>query len=276
MRRDWGVGMEMTIPGVMAVALASIAVSMLVLWLISIPLKDVSFIDCFWPIGFLVVTTSIYVVFRPSGANALILLILCAVWSLRLGVYLFARWRREGIDGRYQALVNKAQGNVHLFTLRKVFMLQGGMMFVVSLPLQLGQLPGEVWLGPQLLGLGPLVWLGSALALLGIVFESVGDAQLARFKANPANHGTVLDTGLWRYTRHPNYFGDCCVFWGFYLIACDNGVGALSLPGALVITWLLTRWSGAALLERRMQRSKPEYADYVRRTPAFIPGKPGT
>ncbi len=267
--------MEMSIPTVMGVALGAIAVSMLALWLISIPLQDVSFIDCFWPIGFLVVTAAVYLVFQPANPNALILLLLCAVWSLRLGIYLFSRWRREGMDGRYQALVNKAEGNVHLFTLRKVFMLQGGMMFIVSLPLQLGQLPNDPpWLAVQMLGVSPLVWLGIALALLGIIFETVGDAQLARFKADPANEGTVLDTGLWRYTRHPNYFGDCCVFWGFYLIACDNGIGALSLPGALVITWLLTRWSGAALLERRMQRSKPEYADYVRRTPAFIPGAP--
>jgi len=110
--------------------------------------------------------------------------------------------------------------------------------------------------------------------VVGIVFESVGDAQLAAFKRDPANKGKVLDTGLWRYTRHPNYFGDACVWWGLWLIAAETGVGLWSIAGPIFLTFTLTRWSGIGITEKAINRSRPGYADYVKRTSAFVPWPP--
>jgi steroid 5-alpha reductase family enzyme len=205
--------------------------------------------------------------FPFGGAHAQILTALVVVWGLRLGLYLLWRWRREGADGRYLALTKKAKGNVHLYTLLNVFALQGALMWIVSLPLQLGQYGA---MGAP----GPLALAGTALAIAGIFFESVGDWQLARFKGVEANRGKVLDSGLWRYTRHPNYFGDLCFWWGCYFVACEAPYGWMSIPGPAIMTFLLVKWSGAALLERRVQRSRPAYADYMRRTSAFIPWPP--
>ncbi|HEY4345197.1 MAG TPA: DUF1295 domain-containing protein [Parvibaculum sp.] len=251
----------------LAANFGAVAAMMLVLWLISIPLRDVSFIDSFWAFGFVLVSCVTMRLFPFGGLHQQVLTTLVVVWGLRLGFYLLWRWRREGADGRYVSLTKKAKGNVHLHTLRTVFLLQGILMWIVSLPLQLGQYGAGG-------GLGVLAMAGAALAVIGILFESVGDWQLARFKGNEANRGKVLDSGLWRYTRHPNYFGDLCFWWGCYLVACEAPYGWMSLPGPLVMTFLLVKWSGAALLERRVQRSRPAYADYMRKTSAFIPWPP--
>ena len=149
-----------------------------------------------------------------------------------------------------------------------VFALQAPLQFVVCLPVQLGQVSDN---GP----LGPIGLAGVALAMVGIVFESLGDWQLVRFKADADNRDKVLDTGLWRYTRHPNYFGDACVWWGLWLIAAETGlVGILSVAGPILITVLLTRWSGVPTVEGRLRRKRPGYEAYVARTSAFIPMPP--
>lgn len=255
------------VPTLLAANLAAIALMMLALWGISILLGDVSFIDSFWAFGFLLVGCVTTRLFPFGGVHQRLLLVLVAAWGLRLGFYLLWRWLREGPDGRYRALLAKARGDRNLYALKAVFALQGLLMWIVSLPLQLGQFGASGALGPLAIG-------GAALAIAGILFETIGDAQLARFKADPARRGQVLDTGLWRYTRHPNYFGDLCFWWGCYLIACEAPYGWASLPGPLVMTFLLVRWSGAALLERRLQRSRPAYADYMGRTSAFVPWPP--
>ncbi|MDO8289543.1 MAG: DUF1295 domain-containing protein [Parvibaculum sp.] len=247
--------------------LAAVMAMMLVLWGISLVLGDVSFIDSFWALGFVLVVCVTQMLFPFGGAHQSLLTTLVVVWGLRLGIYLFARWLREGPDGRYVAMRNKAKGNPHLMTLTKVFGLQGVLMWLVSLPVQLGAYGATG-------DLGVLALIGAALAVIGIAFESIGDWQLMRFKSDAANKGQVLDTGLWRYTRHPNYFGDLCFWWGAYLIACEAPYGWMSLPGPLMMSFLLIKWSGAALLERRVQRSRPAYADYMRRTSAFLPWPP--
>ncbi|WP_417469071.1 DUF1295 domain-containing protein [Maricaulis sp.] len=243
---------------------------MLALWAISIPLKDVSFIDSFWAFGFILVAGLSFVL-TPDGAGArkLLLLGLTAIWGLRLGGYLFWRWRKEGPDKRYVALLKQAKpGTEHWHSFKFVFMMQAVLLWIVSLPVQLGQISAT----PA--ALGPVAFLGAALALTGIFFESVGDWQMARFKGDPANAGKVMDQGLWRYTRHPNYFGDACVWWGLYLIAAETQAGWAAIIGPVVLTGLLVKWSGAALLERRMKRSRPEYEDYIARTSSFIPMPP--
>jgi steroid 5-alpha reductase family enzyme len=154
-----------------------------------------------------------------------------------------------------------------LISLVTVFALQGALMFVVSLPAQLGQTRSTPTLGI-------LAWLGVAVWLVGMFFESVGDIQLARFKKNPANAGQVMNVGLWKYTRHPNYFGDSCVWWGIALVAAETTVGKFGLIGAALMTYLLLRVSGKALLERSLKKRKPGYEDYIRRTSGFFPLPP--
>jgi len=256
--------------------LAVVMGCMLLLWLLSIPLKDVSFVDSFWAAGFIVVALTTYYLTGGETARRNLIVIITAVWGLRLAAYLFLRWRREGPDGRYVALLSKARGNVHLTSLTKVFLLQGPLLWLVSLPVQLGQIEAQ----PADLGL--LAWIGILLAAVGIFFEAVGDHQMAAFRADPANEGQVMDRGLWRYTRHPNYFGDTCVWWGLYLIAAETSLGRWSFIGPVFLTWTLIKWSGAALLERRLRRSRPGYDAYLERTSSFIPwpprkaGKPGS
>jgi steroid 5-alpha reductase family enzyme len=246
---------------------------MLVLWLISIALKDVSFVDSFWPLGFVVIAASTYGMTGGGTERRQLLLVLTAIWGARLGSYLFFRWRREGPDGRYVALLQRSAGNVHIQSLVKVFLLQGIMLWLVSLPVQLGQVQLD-GVAAQASDPGLLAWLGVVLALIGILFESLGDHQMAAFKADPSNHGKVMDRGLWRYTRHPNYFGDACVWWGLYLVAAETSPGVWSFIGPALLTWTLIRWSGAALLERRLLQNRPGYEDYIKRTSSFIPWLP--
>jgi len=253
---------------VLIINFAILMACMVLLWLISIPLGDVSFVDSFWAAGFVVVATSTYLMTGGGTSRRQLLWVLTTVWGVRLATYLFLRWRREGPDGRYVALLKKAPGNVHLQSLTKVFLLQGPLLWLVSLPVQLGMVQAEP------LQLGPLAMAGAVLAVIGILFESIGDHQMAAFKADPQNEGKVMDQGLWRYTRHPNYFGDCCVWWGLFLIAAETGVGLWSMIGPLLLTWLLVKWSGAALLERRLKRSRPGYTEYLERTSSFIPWPP--
>jgi steroid 5-alpha reductase family enzyme len=189
------------------------------------------------------------------------------VWGLRLGGYL--AWRKRGApeDFRYQAMRRRAGPRFFVLSLATVFGLQGVLLWVVSLPVQLGQIRVEP-------GLGAIAYTGIALWAVGFAFETVGDAQLARFKRDPDNAGRVMDRGLWRYTRHPNYFGDACVWWGIALVAAETGIGAVGIVGAVVMNVLLVRVSGVALLERSIGKRRPGYDEYVRRTSAFIPRPP--
>ena len=240
------------------------------LWLIAMRIKDVSFVDSWWALGMVVLAWATFVATGTSSPRQLLLLVLCSVWGLRLGGYLLWRWRRNGPDRRYQTMLGKAQSERGMSfgraALHLVFALQGPLQFIVALPVQLGQIGGGA--------VGPLGLAGAALAVTGISFETIGDWQLVRFKSDPANRARILDTGLWRFTRHPNYFGDCCVWWGLYLIAAETSVGLWALPGPVLLTFLLTRWSGVPTVEGHMKRKKPGYDDYVRRTPAFVPWLP--
>lgn len=242
------------------------------LWLINVAIRDPSFIDSWWALGMVVIATTSFLVTGGHDPHRVALTVLCAAWGLRLGLYLLWRWRQHGADRRYSVMMGEAQAErgwgYARASLLLVFALQMPLQFVVSLPVQLGQVSA---VGP----LGPMAWLGAVLAVVGIFFESVGDWQLVQFKKDPANRGKVLQTGLWRYTRHPNYFGDACVWWGLWLVAAETGlVGAAALPGPILITFLLTRWSGVPTTEESMRRKKPDYEAYVARTSGFIPLPP--
>ena len=193
------------------------------------------------------------------------MLALVTLWGLRLAIYL--AWRNSGHeeDRRYQAIRRRNEPNFALKSLWLIFGFQAALAWVISLPLA-GAVAGSV-------SLGLLDALGVILFAVGLLFEAVGDLQLARFKSDPANAGRVMDRGLWRWTRHPNYFGDFCVWWGFYLLAL--GAGAWwSIAGPLIMSFLLLRFSGVRLLERDIGERRPAYAEYVRRTNAFFPGPP--
>ncbi|HZV84005.1 MAG TPA: DUF1295 domain-containing protein [Brevundimonas sp.] len=259
------------IAALLGLNLALIVAVMVALWGLSLRLKDVSFIDGVWPLGMLLLALVTFVRTDGDPTRKWLLLWLVAVWAVRLGWHLLSRWQRHGADNRYVEIVeNQERSKGWSFgktALLFVFLPQAVLSWLTSLPVQLGQVAFE----PQV---GWIGWTGAVLAVAGIGFESIGDAQLAAFKRDPENKGKVLDTGLWRWTRHPNYFGDACVWWGLYLIAAETAPGLWSVAGPLFLTFTLTRWSGIGITEAASKKSKPGYEDYVRRTSAFVPWPP--
>jgi len=252
-------------------ALALIAV-FVALWLVCVRIKDVTIVDSFWALGMVIMAATTFAQAEGPLARKALLLGLCALWGLRLGGYLIWRWRDHGPDRRYRSLLGKAQNHkgwsFAKASLLLVFATQAPLLFIVSLPVQLGQM------APSPAALGPLALIGAGVCLFGVAFESLGDWQLTRFRKNPASGGKILDTGLWRFTRHPNYFGDACAWWGLYLIAAETGPGLWAAPGPLLLTWTLMKWSGAPTVEGRLRKTRPDYADYVRRTSGFVPWPP--
>ena len=251
---------------------AVLAAAMLALWLVAVRIGDVSFIDAVWGGGMALLAAVSWWQIASPGPRAHVIAAMALIWGLRLALHLYTRWRSSGEDPRYAAILRKARasGTYARGALLRVFGPQAVLLFVTCLPAQLGVLASSS------ASAGWLARAGLALWALGMVFEVVGDWQLARFRANSASRGKVLDTGLWRYTRHPNYFGDMCVWWGIWLAAAEAGWAAAlaSLIGPLFLTFTLTRWSGKPLLEKGLAQSRPGYAEYVRRTSGFIPWVP--
>lgn len=246
---------------------------MLMLCIIAARIGDVSFIDAVWGGGMAMLALASWLQLPQPGANASLIFAMTAIWGLRLAAHLYTRWRAHGEDPRYARMLAKAreQGRYGSAAFKVVFGPQAVLLFITSLPAQMGILSGA-----EPAPIGPLGWTGFGLWLIGITFESIGDAQLKAFRANPANKGQVLDTGLWRYTRHPNYFGDACAWWGIWLVASQAGaaVALASLIGPVFLTFTLTRWSGKPLLEKGLVKTRPGYSDYVARTSGFIPLPP--
>ena len=262
----------MAVAGVLAINAVVLVVLFLVLWRVAVAIKDVTFIDSVWPTGMVALAISTFALTPGVTSRKLLLLGLCAAWGLRLGGYLLWRWRKQGPDRRYIRMMEKAERDkgwgFAKTALLSVFATQAPMLFVVCLPVQLGQI------SPDPADLGPVAWIGAALAAIGLAFESTADFQLVRFRADPGNGGKVLSSGLWRYTRHPNYFGDACVWWGLYLIAAETGIGVWALPGPLLLTWTLMKWSGAPTLEYRLRKTRPDYVRYIETTSGFVPLPP--
>ncbi|MEV0740423.1 DUF1295 domain-containing protein [Streptomyces sp. NPDC050549] len=248
-------------------AAASLAV-MLVTFAIAVRRGLHRIVDIAWGIAFTAVAVASCAASAGEGdpGRRYLVTALTALWGLRLAGHIARRGRGHGEDPRYDQLLGKAPGSRNLYALRMVYLLQGALVWLVSLPVQAAQyVPGP---------LTAFAAAGTALVVLGVCFEAVGDAQLARFKADPAHKGRIMDQGLWRYTRHPNYFGDFCVWWGLYLIACDSAeVAALTVVSPLVMSCLLIWGSGKRLLERHMAQ-RPGYAQYAARTSGFFPRPP--
>ena len=242
----------------------------LALWLVSLAIRKVGFVDAFWGGAMAVLALASFMQLERRGDLAILICGMTVLWGARLAVHLLRRFLRSGEDERYRKLLSGER--FWSGSLVKVFLLQSVLILLVSSPAQVGILAAG---GAP--GLPPLALAGLALWLVGVVFEWVGDWQLARFKADPANEGKVMDKGLWRYTRHPNYFGDACVWWGIWLACAATGwPNALwTVAGPVFLTFTLTRWSGAAMTEKGMRAKYGDaFADYVRRTPAFVPGPP--
>jgi steroid 5-alpha reductase family enzyme len=247
-------------------ALLLITGLMTILWLVSIYLKNVSIVDLFWGLGFVIV--SVYYFINADGlpARKLIVLILTAAWGLRLSIYLAWRNAGKGEDFRYREFRKNYGKGYWWISFFQTFLLQGALMWLISLPL----LGAQYYMGAFNL----MDVLGLFFWTTGFIFETAGDLQLAAFKSNPANKDKVLDTGLWRYTRHPNYFGDASVWWGFGFFSLAAG-SWIPVLGSILMTALIIKVSGVALLEKSLNSSKPGYDEYVRKTSAFIPWFPG-
>jgi steroid 5-alpha reductase family enzyme len=244
-----------------------IVILMAVTWVISVVVNNASIVDIIWGLGFVLATWGAYLAADTDTTTdrSLLILGMVTIWGLRLTGYLAWRNIGKGEDRRYQQMRKKNPDSFWLTSLYRVFGAQALIMWVVAVPAVVSQ-------GSE----GSLTWLdfvGAGIWLVGLFFETVGDFQLARFKSQPDSKGKVMDHGLWRYTRHPNYFGDFCVWWGIYLVAAAGGAW-WSIFSPIVMTALLMRYSGAGLLEKTITRRRPEYEEYIRTTNAFFPGPP--
>ena len=241
-------------------------------WAICVAQRDCTPVDSLWGLGMAVVAAATFIQTGGGTPRRIALTAICVAWGVRLGGYMLWRWRDHGPDRRYVRMMEKAKlekgWGYGYAAMRLVFLLQMPLLLLVCLSVQLGQIGA----GPA--NLGVLGWFGVAVSVFGLVFETVADWQLVRFKQNPTTAGQVMDKGLWRYTRHPNYFGDACVWWGLFLIAAEAPLGLFSIFGPIYLVFTLTRWSGVPTVEYRLQKTRPAYADYMRRTSGFIPWPP--
>lgn len=241
---------------------------MVLLWLLSLRLRNASIVDIFWGMGF-VIMTGVYWAVSPAGTlwRKGLLSLLVAIWGVRLSLHIFFRNRGKGEDFRYRRWREEAGNAWWWQSFFKVFLVQGLLMWVISIPV----LVHHFYASRS--GLSVLDFIGIAIWGIGFFFESVGDWQLSRFKADPANRWKLLTTGLWQYTRHPNYFGDAAQWWGFYLFATSVG-GWWTAYSPLLMTWLLRRVSGVTLLEKSLRDTKPGFEEYAASTNAFFPWFP--
>ncbi len=258
----------MSVLSTAATTLAAAIVMMTAVWVFSLWKRDASIIDIFWGLGFVLVAWIYFSMSQASTTRKYLVVALVTLWGVRLSLYILWRNWGKGEDYRYQAMRAKDPQGFLLRSLYTVFWLQAILLWAISMPLLQAQRAttptGLVWLDV----------VGLVFFVIGFVFEAGGDWQLARFKADPANRGKVLEHGFWRYTRHPNYFGDAMLWWGFFLFAAATAGSLWTIYSPIVMTFLLLRVSGVALLERGLKESRPAYQDYVERTSAFIPWFP--
>lgn len=235
-------------------------------WVASVPLRDVSIADIAWGPCLAAIAWISLAAGDGDHGRALLIALLVTIWAARLAAHV--AWRHDGEDRRYRATRERHGEDFVRRSFLRVVWLQAAVAWVVSLPIQVAAsdpTPGAA---------GALTFAGLAVFALGLAFEGFADAQLERFKRNPLNDGAVLGGGLWRYSRHPNYFGEACVWWGIWLIALETGSAWWTVIGPALMTFLLVRVSGVALTERTIAGRRPGYDEYVKRTSAFVPLPP--
>lgn len=242
----------------------------LLLWALSMAINDSSIADIFWGFGFVIIVWVLWPLTEGVPERRQLVVVLTTLWGLRLGLYLgWRNWGKE--DPRYARLRAHVEGqnrSYALHSLLHIYLLQGFFMWLVSFVLIFSMVVDA----PPTIGV--LAWIGTAIWVLGMVFETVGDMQLTRFRSDPGNEGKVMDRGLWRYTRHPNYFGEACVWVGFFLIALENPTGIVTVISLATILYALMGPTGKGLLERRMSKKRPDFEAYKRRTSGFFPLPP--
>jgi steroid 5-alpha reductase family enzyme len=257
---DWAITFQYSISVLMIILTA--------LWLISLVIKDASIIDIFWGFGFVIVgwLYAIQQEWAEMGIRNFILLGLITVWGLRLAIYLAIRNLGKGEDYRYAQWRKENGKSWWWLSFIRVFALQGFLLWIIS----------AIYL-PALSIHGELVfwdYLGIGFWLIGFFFEAVGDWQMMQFKKHPTNKGKVMDQGLWKYTRHPNYFGDTMIWWGFFFFGLTHPQGVYYIFCPVIMTFFLINVSGVAMLEEGLKKTKPHYAEYIRRTSTFLPWWP--
>jgi len=250
---------------IFGIGLAFVLLYVTLIWLLSLGLRDASIMDIFWGIGFVFLNAVYFALTNGALERKILLTALVTLWGARLSAHIFFRNLKRGEDFRYQAWRKNAGKNFWWISFFQVFLLQGALIGLLSTPLlaaHLSATPAQLTL-MDALGFG--TWL------FGFAFESIADWQLMRFKTNPANRGKVLNAGLWSLSRHPNYFGEAVLWWGFFLIALATPNGWLTIYAPALMTFLLMRVSGVTLLEKTLTQTKAGYAEYIARTPAFLP-----
>tara|TARA_B110000003_G_scaffold197411_1_gene196083 strand:- start:6672 stop:7469 length:798 start_codon:yes stop_codon:yes gene_type:complete len=249
---------------------ALVLVLMVSLWGLSVAIRDSSIADIYWGLGFVVAVFFTASVSDGVAERQSLVLWLTTIWGIRLALYI--GWRNwGGEDPRYARLrqhIESKGGNYAIHSLKHVYLLQGFFMWLVSLVLIFSM----TMTNPTSLGI--LAYIGVAIWVVGMIFETVGDWQLSRFLGDPANNGKVMDRGLWRYTRHPNYFGEACVWFGFFLIAMENIAGIVTIISLATIYRALLGPTGKGLLEQRMTKKRPDFDAYKQRTSGFFPLPP--
>lgn len=252
----------------MLIGLAAVIALGILLWLVSLAVRDASIVDIAWGPLILLIGVTYYLATAEPGSRARLMVALVALWAVRLAAHIGVRNLGHGEDSRYAVWRQRYGARWWWFSYFKVFLLQGVIAWIVATPLFYAITSGSpVHFTPWDQG-------GALVFAAGFLFEAIGDEQLRRFKADPANQGRVMNTGLWRYTRHPNYFGEAVLWWGLGLIGAATPLGWMGLVGPAIITFLLIRVSGVAMLERTLKTTKPGYAEYIASTPAFFPGQP--
>ena len=238
------------------------------LWLLSVAIKNASIVDIFWGMGFVFLNFYYFFTAEDIYTRQIILLVLVTLWGLRLSIFLAWRNIGKGEDFRYQEFRKKyGPERYWWFSYFQVFLLQGSLTLLIALTL-LG-----INFGTQSNELNYLDYIAIVVWLIGFIFEAGGDYQLTKFKSNPNNKGKVLNTGLWKYTRHPNYFGDSAVWWAYAIFAIAAG-SYWTIIGSILMTALIIKVSGVALLEKSLKDKKPEYMEYIQKTNSFLPWFP--
>jgi steroid 5-alpha reductase family enzyme len=226
-----------------------------------------SVIDTAWGLLFVAITVSTLICSAGHGNDVrrIVLGVLTIGWGLRLAQHIGRRTIGKPEDPRYAALLAKAKGSENLYALRMIYLLQGVLAFAISAPVQVGAFEGPP--------IGILGWIGVAIWVFGVAFEAIADRQLEAFRRDPTRKGTIMQSGLWRFSRHPNYFGDACVWWGIFLVAAERWPGVFTIPAPLLMTFLLTKGSGVRILDQHMS-GRAGWSEYAQRTSAFFPLPP--
>ncbi len=257
-----------SIPQLLALNLGLVATLMVLVWIVSLRLNDVSIVDIVWGASGALLAFSSFLLSDGAMPRKLLITGMTVIWGCRLALHIGLRKRGKGEDFRYAAMRDRAPKTFPMMSLVTVFIFQAILIWAISLPAQVAQVHPT----PQ--GLTPLDYLGLGLWAVGFAFEGISDRQLKAFLGNPAESGGVMDRGLWRYSRHPNYFGDSLVWWGIFLVAAATPWGWLTVVSPLLMTYFLMKVSGVPMLEEALAKRRPGYREYMERTSSFFPWPP--